>query len=219
MPELASSTSSVVGTPSVGHEPRRGHVDLAAHRAPLAHELPCSRPRRNLDWATPGVNSKSRRMGVARVVTGPCSAPCPSVATSLIAPLPLRARRPRCRPWPRCARRRGGTWTVTRSPVLSASGPPESTTWSRAVSAPSSRMRAQANGVWSGCLGWGWATQAHDSTTPPGPTSTSLAGVVAGCRVVLGGRHDDRAAGPGDPEQLPVAQSGQEGTDDRPDRA
>ena len=40
------------------------------------------------------------------------------------------------------------------------------------MSAQSSRMSAQANGCGSGCLGSGCATQAHDSTAPPGPTST-----------------------------------------------
>ncbi len=41
------------------------------------------------------------------------------------------------------------------------------------MSAPSSRMRAQAKGRSKGCLGSGRGTQAHDSTVPPGPTSTS----------------------------------------------
>ena len=67
----------------------------------------------------------------------------------------------------------GRNRTVTRSPVARASGPPLSTTWSIAVSAPSRRMSAHANGFWSGCLGSGLATHAHDSTVPPGPTSTS----------------------------------------------
>ena len=66
----------------------------------------------------------------------------------------------------------GRNLTVTRSPLASRSGPPLSTTWSRAVSAPSRRISAQANGRSSGCLGSGWDTHAQDSTAPPGPTST-----------------------------------------------
>ena len=74
-------------------------------------------------------------------------------------------------------------------------------------------------GVSSGCLGRGAATQAHDSTTPPGPTSTSspVSSPVVGSYSV--GGHDDRPPGPRDPEQLPVAQPGQEGADDRAHRA
>ena len=66
----------------------------------------------------------------------------------------------------------GRNRTVTRSPLDRLSGPPLSTTWRRAVSAPSRRMSAQANGRCSGCLGSGRETQAQDSTAPPGPTST-----------------------------------------------
>ena len=46
-----------------------------------------------------------------------------------------------------------------------------------------------------------------------------LAGVLAGGRVVLGGRHDHRPARPPDPEQPPLTQAGQERPDDRAHRA
>ncbi len=62
---------------------------------------------------------------------------------------------------------------MTRIPLLMASGPAASTTWSMAVSAPSSRTRAQAKGRSSG---WSFnGVDAHDQvvTTPAGPTSTN----------------------------------------------
>ena len=87
------------------------------------------------------------------------------------------------------------------------------------MSAPSRRIRAQANGGLRGCLGSG---SGH-----PGPRLhhaarthlDQLAGVVTGGRVVLGGGDDHRAAGAPHPEELPVPQPGQEGPDHRTHRA
>ena len=46
----------------------------------------------------------------------------------------------------------GAPTGATRMPIVIASGPPQSTTCSSAVSAPSGRMSANANGFVNGCL-------------------------------------------------------------------
>ncbi len=97
----------------------------------------------------------------------------------------------------------GRNRTVTRSPVARASGPPASTTWSRAVSAPSRRIRAQANGVGQRVLGPGLGHPRPGLDDPARAHLDQLAGVLAGDGVVLGGRHDDRPARPRTPSSLP----------------
>ena len=104
----------------------------------------------------------------------------------------------------------GRNLTVTRSPVASWSGPPRVDHMEQGgVGTVQADQRPGERGR-SGCLGSGCATHAQDSTTPPGPTSTMLAGVVAGGRVVLGRGHDDRPAGPPDAQQpsRPAGRSG-----------
>ena len=64
----------------------------------------------------------------------------------------------------------------TRMPVAIAAGDPASTACSMAVSAPSSRISAQANGCASGCPSSGSAAHVQLVTVPSGPTSTSSAG-------------------------------------------
>jgi hypothetical protein len=56
MPRSGSSTCSVVGTPSTGHEPRGGRMTLpqVPQRSP---RIRCSAmPRRNREVASPAVN-------------------------------------------------------------------------------------------------------------------------------------------------------------------
>lgn len=60
----------------------------------------------------------------------------------------------------------------TRVPGRSALGLPASTACTSAVSAPSSLIRAQANGRSSGWPARGSGTQAAAVTAPAGPTST-----------------------------------------------
>ena len=64
----------------------------------------------------------------------------------------------------------------TRMPVRIAAAVPASTACSRAVSAPSSRISAQANGCSSGWPSIGRAAQDHVVTVPAEPTSTSSPG-------------------------------------------
>ena len=64
----------------------------------------------------------------------------------------------------------------TRLPVVIAAGDPASTACSMVVSAPSSRISAQANGCASGCPSSGSATHVQLVTVPSGPTSTSPVG-------------------------------------------
>ena len=66
--------------------------------------------------------------------------------------------------------------TRTRMPVRMAEAEPASTACSIAVSAPSSRISAQANGSASGWPASGLGTHDQVVTVPPGPTSTSSAG-------------------------------------------
>jgi hypothetical protein len=64
----------------------------------------------------------------------------------------------------------------TRMPVRIAAAVPASTACSIAVSAPSSRISAQANGCSSGWPSIGRAAQDQVVTVPAEPTSTSSAG-------------------------------------------
>ena len=56
MPRSGSSTCSLVGTPSMGHEPRGGRITLPHTRAALAQDLRPAMPRRNREVASPAVN-------------------------------------------------------------------------------------------------------------------------------------------------------------------
>ena len=86
--------------------------------------------------------------------------------------------------WPvRSAFQRG----ATRAPTAIASALPQSTAWSSAVSAPSGRISANANGFVSGCLpARGSATHVYDCTRPAGPSvsqwspSGAIASLVVG---------------------------------------
>ena len=64
----------------------------------------------------------------------------------------------------------------TRRPVRMAAADPASTACSIAVSAPSSRISAQANGSVSGWPSSGSGIQDQLTTVPSGPTSTSSPG-------------------------------------------
>ena len=64
----------------------------------------------------------------------------------------------------------------TRSPVRIAAAEPASTACSIAVSAPSSRISAQANGSASGCPASGSGIHDQLTTVPSGPTGTSSPG-------------------------------------------
>src|ERR1700753_3365577 len=64
----------------------------------------------------------------------------------------------------------------TRSPVRMAAAEPASTACSSAVSAPSSRISAQANGTASGWPSSGSGIQDQLTTVPSGPTGTSSPG-------------------------------------------
>ena len=57
MPVLGSSTTSSVGTPSVGHDPREGVYTFLHFGQRWPMNLPCSSPCRFLLWATPAVKS------------------------------------------------------------------------------------------------------------------------------------------------------------------
>ena len=106
----------------------------------------------------------------------------------------------------------------TRMPVDMASGEPASTAWRNPTSAPSGCTSAQANGWSSGCFG-GFA---HPGPGQHGAARTDLdqlGELVAGQRVVLGGRDEHPAVGAPDPQQHLLAQAGEEGTDDRARRA
>src|SRR5207248_1778713 len=61
----------------------------------------------------------------------------------------------------------------TRMPVDIFDSSPASTAWSMPVSAPSSLMRAHANGLSRGWPGRGSVTHAHVVTVPASPTSTN----------------------------------------------
>ena len=83
----------------------------------------------------------------------------------------------------RSARQRG----ATRAPTVIASAVPQSTACNSAVSAPSGRMSANANGFDNGCLpGFGSDTQVYVCTRPAGPTgiqwspSGAIASLVVG---------------------------------------
>src|ERR1019366_3465670 len=144
------------------------HVDLAARSAPLAEELAPLEATEELGLGHPGGEFEveadgggqhGRRPLVGRLV-GHQAAPPSRTKDSRSAMEPTRSAS-------------GRNLAVTRAPVANASGPGAATAWSMAVSAPSSRTRAQAKGTCSGCLRSGWDPQAHESMTPPGPTSTS----------------------------------------------
>ncbi len=68
----------------------------------------------------------------------------------------------------------------TRMPVLISVGAATSTACSRLVSAPSSRISAQAKGRSNGWPSTGAPTHDHDTTVPSSATSTSS---VSGCAV------------------------------------
>ena len=71
----------------------------------------------------------------------------------------------------RSSRHRG----TTRMPVCITCSVPASTTCTIAVSAPSGRISANANGWSRGCFGRGSEIHVHVVTTPAGPTSTKSA--------------------------------------------
>ena len=165
---LASSTSSVGGHPVGRARAPRRHVDLAAHRAALAHERAPLEPAEEAGLGDPGGEVEVEPDGGGQ---GGHRAPRPSVvgvrcvshqappsgtnaSMSAMAPDPLGL---------------GPEAGGTRQPVASLSGPPASTTWSMAVSAPSRRSAPRRTGWSSGCLGSGWAHPRPGPTAPPGP--------------------------------------------------
>ena len=105
-----------------------------------------------------------------------------------------------------------------------ASALPQSTTCSSAVSAPSGRISANANGFVSGCLpARGSATHVNDCTRAGGPDLDPVVAVgrdrLARRRVVLGRRHEHAAVGEAHAFDAAVAQPGEEAPDHGPDRA
>ena len=87
------------------------------------------------------------------------------------------------------------------------------------MSAPSSLIRANANGTSSGCCTVGAATHDHDSTVPAGPTSTkswASSSAVSGSHSSGGAIHAVAAADADDP---PVGERSHEGTHHRPERS
>ena len=120
----------------------------------------------------------------------------------------------------RSARHRG----ATRDPTRIASALPQSTAWSIAVSAPSGRMSAKANGLVEPVLARAGLRDPRERLH--GAARADLDPVVAVGRdrrarrgVVLGRRHEHPAVGELHREQLAVAQAREEPADDRADRA
>ena len=166
-----TSTSIDVGSPDFGSVPRdaayTSSLDgrAAADDLPLAQALQVARRR---DAGGELVLEPDRHgdagdrllvVGRARAASaGSGSSPSPSgthASMSVIEPV-------------RSARHSG----ATREPTRIASALPQSTTCSSAVSAPSGRISANANGLSSACLpGAGCATHVNDCTVPRGPTS------------------------------------------------
>src|SRR5207302_2112788 len=140
--------------------PRR-HIDLAALRAALAEDLPLDEMAQEARLRGAGrepVFEVDRRSDAQYRLDGIClgGAHCPSSGTkqamSWISPT-------------RWSRHR----TRTRMRVAIFDSSPASTTCSRAVSAPSSLIRAQANGRSNGWGGRGSVTHAQVVTTPAWP--------------------------------------------------
>src|SRR5262249_44418325 len=134
------------------------HVHLAARGTALAHEAALRDagqeagevpPRRDL------VPQAHPRLDLPHRVAHGCAS---KQAMSWIEPV-----------------RRSFQRTRTRMPVRIRSGLPASTAWSRAVSAPSRRISAQAKGRSSGWRGRGSPTQAQVVTVPVSPTGTKSA--------------------------------------------
>ena len=175
------------------------HVDLAAHGAPLADDLLLGRcPGGSGSWPSPGGErvvelgrraDAAHRLDVAgatsgrvisgirrprRRVLGHEAGEVVDVALALVGP---RGARPACRcAWRRSSRRR-----------------PRGAS---AVSAPSGWISAQANGsVERVLVVRARCTHAHVVTVAARADLDQLGEVLAGHRVVLGGRHDHPAVG------------------------
>ena len=168
-PLSCTSTSTVVGSPVRGSVPRDAAYTSVAPSAWPPTILPRAKPFKYIVVATPAVTSKSKRIGTVMPVTGWSStAPAPIGAGVGSSPSPSEYHDSMSVMWPvRSARQRA----VTRCPTAIASSVPQSTTCRIAVSAPSGRISANANGFESGCLpGFGSATHVYAWTIPHGPT-------------------------------------------------
>src|SRR5690606_4861156 len=158
VPVSGSSTSSAVATPSRGHSPFIGTMTCShtGHRCPRIR--PSEMPSRNRCSAFPPRSSYSSRVGALITVT--------SGWKHSMSPIPpVRSTRHFGRTRIPVLRNRGG--------CAPSSNRPTSRAWSSAVSAPSGRISAHANGRSSGCSSAGCATHDHVVTVPTGPTSTN----------------------------------------------
>src|SRR6478752_5518653 len=168
VPSWATSTSTSVGAPLVGSDPRGGRYTLSEPTAFWPMSLPSAMPRRYLLGARPALISYSSRIGTVMPVTG---SPSSADGADGSSPSAIGTHASRSVTYPtRSAFQRG----ITRMPTLISSGEPTSTTCTIGTSAPSGRTSANANGFVRWCLpATGSATHVHASTTPAGPTSTN----------------------------------------------